>query len=410
MRLFRLLILSLLIILVIVGLSNYSINRSKLPIVVPIDVPKDASMQEKLTSIDRWLYSLSKEKQFNGAILISNKNKPDLMNIYGYQDVNKEIPLTLQSSFRLGSISKQFTAMAIMILHNKQRLEYDDPVQKYLPTFPYSDVTIRNLLTHSSGIADYMDLAFKEYFSFFTKIGFYLNQSMVNIFYKGEPSKYKDHYTVLTSEDVLRMISKYHSKRIFLSNERYLYSNSGYVILSLIVEAVTGKTFELFLDEEIFNPLDMENSSFWNLFTSENKISNRVQGTNGDRLNDFSWMDGVSGDGSIFMSIEDFIKWDRALESYSLIPQSEFNKALEPFISSKGDTTYYGFGWSLSKSKNSISHSGSWLGAVTYIYRKIDTNSMFVFLESSTSKYSYEIRKEIQKVLNNSEPYMFRWE
>ena len=355
-------------------------------------------------------YSLSKEKQFNGAILISNKNKPDLMNIYGYQDVNKEIPLTLQSSFRLGSISKQFTAMAIMILHNKQRLEYDDPVQHYLPTFPYSDVTIRNLLTHSSGIADYMDLAFKEYFSFFTKIGFYLNQSMVNIFYKGEPSKYKDHYTVLTSEDVLRMISKYHSKRIFLSNERYLYSNSGYVILSLIVEAVTGKTFELFLDEEIFNPLDMENSSFWNLFTSENKISNRVQGTNGDRLNDFSWMDGVSGDGSIFMSIEDFLKWDRALESYSLISQSEFNKALEPFISSKGDTTYYGFGWSLSKSKNSISHSGSWLGAVTYIYRKIDTNSMFVLLESSTSKYSYEIRKEIQRVLNNSEPYMFRWE
>ena len=410
MRLLRLLILSLLIILVIVGLSNYSINRSKLPIVAPIDVPKDASMQEKLTSIDRWLYSLSKEKQFNGAILISNKNKPDLINIYGYQDVNKEIPLTLQSSFRLGSISKQFTAMAIMILHNKQRLEYDDPVQHYLPTFPYSDVTIRNLLTHSSGIADYMDLALKEYFSFFTKIGFYLNQSMVNIFYNGKPSEYKDHYTVLTSDDVLRMISKYHSKRIFHSNEKYLYSNSGYVILSLIVEAITGKTFELFLDEEIFNPLDMENSSFWNLFTSENKISNRVQGTNGDRLNDFSWMDGVSGDGSIFMSIEDFLKWDRALESYSLISQSEFNKALEPFISSKGDTTYYGFGWSLSKSKNSISHSGSWLGAVTYIYRKIDTNSMFVLLESSTSKYSYEIRKEIQRVLNNSEPYMFRWE
>ena len=91
MRLLRLLILSLLIILVIVGLSNYSINRSKLPLVAPINVPRDASMQEKLTSIDRWLYSLSKEKQFNGAILISNKNKPDLINIYGYQDVNKEI-------------------------------------------------------------------------------------------------------------------------------------------------------------------------------------------------------------------------------------------------------------------------------------------------------------------------------
>ena len=402
-------IILLLIIVSLVGVSSYRIKKAALPLIEPINVPRSASMQEKLKSIDHWLLKLSKDKKFNGSILVSKDNEPDLIKTYGYQDLQREIPLTLQSSFRLGSVSKQFTAMAIMILQKQGRLEYDDPVQKYLPTFPYNDVSIRHLLTHTSGIADYMDLALQEYFSLFTKIGFYLNQSMVNLLYNGEPSEYIDYYTVLTSNDVLRIVGKHSSKRLFFSEEKYLYSNTGYVILSLIVENISGITFEAFLDKEIFYPLNMKNSSFWNLFTEKGKLSNRVQGTNGQRLNDYSWMDGVSGDGSVFLSIEDFLKWDKALKNNSLISQSEFDEAVNPFISSRGDTTYYGFGWSLSENGNIISHGGSWLGAVTYIYRKLDTNSMFVLLESSTSRYSYEIRKEIQRILNNTEPHMFFW-
>ena len=403
-------IVLLFMVIAIVGISNHSRKKSKLPLIDPISVSSSATMEEKLRSIDRWLLALSKKKRFNGAILISKDNKPDLMKTYGYQDFKREKLLTHQSSFRLGSVSKQFTAMAIMILNNQGKLKYDDSVQKYLPSFPYSDVSILHLLTHTSGIADYMNLALKEYFSLFTKIGFYMNQSMVNLFYDGEPSEYKDHYTILTSNDVLNMIGKYRERRLFLAGEKYVYSNTGYVILSLIVEAVSGQTFESFLDKEIFIPLNMENSSFWNLFTLPGKLSNRVEGTNGKRLNDYSWMDGVSGDGSVFLSIEDFLKWDRALKNHTLIPQSKFDKALVPFVSSKGDTTFYGFGWSLSKEGTSISHGGSWLGAVTYIYRKLDTDAMFVLLESSTSKYSYAIRKEIQRVLNKTEPHMFLWE
>ena len=403
-------IVLLLIVIAIVGISNHSRKKSKLPLIDPISVSSSATMAEKLTAIDHWLLALSKKRKFNGAILISKDNKPDLMKTYGYQDLEREKLLTHQSSFRLGSVSKQFTAMALMILNNQGKLKYDDSVQKYLPSFPYRDVSIRHLLTHTSGIADYMNLALKEYFSLFTKIGFYMNQSMVNLFYNGEPSEYKDHYTILTSNDVLNMVGKYSEKRLFLAGEKYVYSNTGYVILSLVVEAVSGQTFESFLDKEIFVPLNMENSSFWNLFTKQGKLSNRVQGTNGKRLNDYSWMDGVSGDGSVFLSIEDFLKWDRALKNHTLISRSKFDKALVPFVSSKGDTTFYGFGWSLSKEGTSISHGGSWLGAVTYIYRKLDTDAMFVLLESSTSKYSYAIRKEIQRVLNKTEPHMFSWD
>ena len=325
-------IVLLLMVIAIVGISNHSRKKSKLPLIDPISISSSATMAEKLTAIDHWLLALSKKRKFNGAILISKDHKPDLMKTYGYQDFKREKLLTHQSSFRLGSVSKQFTAMAIMILNNQGKLKYDDSVQKYLPSFPYSDVSILHLLTHTSGIADYMNLALKEYFSLFTKIGFYMNQSMVNLFYDGEPSEYKDHYTILTSNDVLNMIGKYRERRLFLAGEKYVYSNTGYVILSLVVEAVSGQTFESFLDKEIFVPLNMENSSFWNLFTLPGKLSNRVEGTNGKRLNDYSWMDGVSGDGSVFLSIEDFLKWDRALKNHTLIPRSKFDKALVPFV------------------------------------------------------------------------------
>ena len=403
----RLPIIFLFIVIIIVGLSDHSFKKSKIPLIDPIPISDLAPMKEKLKAIDDWLLSLSEERLFNGAILVSKNNKPDLIKAYGYEDLNRKKPLSIQSSFRLGSVSKQFTAMALMILKYQGRLRYDDPVQKHLSSFPYSDVTIRHLLTHTSGIADYIELALEDYFSFFTNVSFYLNQSMVNLFYTGKPHEFKDHYTVLTSADVLNMISKHRGKRYFFSGEKYLYSNTGYVILSLIVESVEEQSFESFLDEEIFTPLKMENTSFWNLFTKPNKMKNRVQGTNGKRLNDYSWMDGVSGDGSVFSSIEDFLKWDNALKNNSLVPKNEFNEALSPFITSKGDTSYYGFGWGLNKNGSNISHTGSWLGAVTYINRNLDTDAMFVLLESSASKYSYEIRKEVQRVLHNSRPYMF---
>ena len=165
-------IVLLLMVISIVGISNHSTKKSKLPLIDPISVSSSATMAEKLTAIDHWLLALSKKRKFNGAILISKDNKPDLMKTYGYQDFKREKLLTHQSSFRLGSVSKQFTAMALMILNNQGKLQYDDSVQKYLPSFPYHDVSIRHLLTHTSGIADYMNLALKNILVYLQRLGF----------------------------------------------------------------------------------------------------------------------------------------------------------------------------------------------------------------------------------------------
>ena len=114
-----------------------------------------------MTTIDLWLNDLSADRKLNGAILIATDGKVDLINTYGFSDFARTKSLTNQSSFRLASVSKQFTAMGIMILNEQGKLRFDEPVQKYLNNFPYSDVTIRHLLTHTSGLPDYEDLVLK---------------------------------------------------------------------------------------------------------------------------------------------------------------------------------------------------------------------------------------------------------
>jgi CubicO group peptidase (beta-lactamase class C family) len=291
--------------------------------------------------------------------------------------------------------------MALMILKEQGQLDFDDYVQNFLPKFPYSNVSIRHLLTHTSGIPDYEDLVLRHYLSFFTLLFFTTDQSMDNLFYTGEPGLFKDRYEILTMKDVLSLVVRYQDQKKFEPGERYSYSNTAYVLLAYIVEIVSGQAFETFLDENIFEYLGMENSSVWNLLSISDKLPNRVEGIYGNRLNDYTWLDGIAGDGAVFVSAEDFLKWDRALASHTLVSPAVSKEATTPFITVSGDTSYYGFGWRLSKEGDLMNHTGSWVGALTYISRRPKNRSMFVLLDSSTNKYYFEIRDKIIKILND---------
>ena len=202
-------------------------------------------------------------------------------------------------------------------------------------------------------------------------------------------------------KDVLDLVISHSKKRKFMAGEKFKYSNTGYVLLAYIVENITGQTFESFMDQEIFIPLSMKNSSVWNLNTTIGKLEDRVQGTNNNKLNDFTWMDGIAGDGAVFMCIEDFIKWDRSLANYSIVSDTTFQEAITPFITTDGDTSYYGFGWSLSENSSDVDHAGGWVGARTYIYRNPENGLLFVLLDSSTNGHIGKIRKSIFKSLKN---------
>jgi len=364
-----------------------------------IHVSKTYTSEDKLLLIDTWLKDLSTQKQFNGAILIAMNGRVDLINTYGYSDPARTNPLMLESSFRLASVSKQFTAMAIMILKERGQIKFDDPVQKHLPEFPYSDVTIRHLLTHTSGISEYEKLVLKFKNKWSTRSFYITGQSWENRVYKGEPSQYRDSHDILSMKDVLDLVVRFKDERKFPAGEKFKYSNTGYVLLAYLVEQVSGQSFESFLDQEIFEPLNMQNSSVWNLNTSPGKLPNRVQGTNKKKLNDYTWLDGVAGDGAVFVSIEDFINWDRGLANRTLVSDSTFSEAISPYVTTKGDTSYYGFGWNLSKDGKDMDHTGGWVGALTYIYINPESGMLFVLLDSSTNRNMKKIRKTIGDVL-----------
>ena len=364
-----------------------------------LEVSSDLEPNLAMVKIDKWLKDLSLKRKFNGAILIALDGKSDLIGTYGFSDVARTKPLTKQSSFRLASVSKQFTAMGIMILKEQGKLNYDNYVRDYLNAFPYPDITIRHLLTHTSGLPDYEKLVLRLKNKASTKYFFRTGQSRENIIYKGDPSEFKNLHDILAMQDILNLVIEYSDERKFSAGEKFNYSNTGYVLLAYIIERVTGQTFENFLDQEIFNPLRMKNSSVWNLNTISGKMNDRVYGTNKEKLNDFTWMDGIAGDGAVFVSIEDFLKWDIALTNNFLVSDSTFQDAITPFITTNGDTSFYGFGWALSHDDYSIDHAGGWVGALTYIYRNPENGVLFVLLDSSTNKDFKKIRESILEIL-----------
>jgi CubicO group peptidase (beta-lactamase class C family) len=143
-----------------------------------LNIPENSSEKEKIVLIDNWLEKLNSERKFNGGILITKDGEPTLAKTYGFTNSKKTEKLNNNSSFRLASISKQFTASGIMLLKEKELINYDDIVSKYISNFPYDNVTIRNLLNQTSGIPDsYLDLAEKSK----DKIGILTNEKAIKL-------------------------------------------------------------------------------------------------------------------------------------------------------------------------------------------------------------------------------------
>lgn len=313
---------------------------------------------KKYEPLNEFIEKVYKKGGFNGAVLIADNGNIQFMKTYGYSDLETSKPLSFQSSFRLASVSKQFTSMAIMILKERELLNFDDKVQKYIPELLiYPDITIRHLLNHSSGLPDYETFT-KDYI--------------------------KDN-EFLTIPKVLKILQEKPIDLNFTPGSKFKYSNTGYIFLSELISRVSGKSFEVFLDENIFIPLGMKNSKVWNLQSLEPYLKDRVIGYTNRIKDDYTNQDGVSGDGAVFVSIEDFLLWDNALRENSLISKSTWIEAISPGILNNGKQSYYGFGWILSNNGKYIYHTGGWCAARTYIYKDLETGLLIVILDSSST-------------------------
>jgi N-acyl-D-aspartate/D-glutamate deacylase len=256
---------------------------------------------------------------------------------FGLADVAAKTRAEPQTNYRLASVSKQFTAMAIMTLKQRGALGYDDPISQYFPDFPPigRQITIRHLLWHTSGVIDYESLM---------------------------PP---DQAAQLKDRDVLALLQAQQGT-YFTPGTQYRYSNSGYALLALIVEQVSGRDFATFLRENIFEPLGMTDTVAYEQGVSE--VKHRAMGyresSDGFVDADQSLTSAVLGDGGIYSSVVDYAKWDRALEFGGLVSRETLDEAFTLGELANGSTTGYGFGWRIEQRRGQtvIHHDGSTSG------------------------------------------------
>jgi CubicO group peptidase (beta-lactamase class C family) len=303
------------------------------------------------TKVDSLMTYMHEHGMFNGTILVSENGTITYKNALGLADRETGRELTTDSRFYLASVSKQFTTMGIMILKERGLLSYEDTLDKYFPEFPdyAKDVTIRHMMTHTSGIPDHYGL---------------------NAYKKG-----------LTNNDVLELLIK-QDKLDFTPGERYSYSNGGYVLLSMIVAKVSGSPFHVFMKENIFDPLGMENTLVYD--ESAPKVPNRAVGYNGmNALDDYEIF--TTGAGGMYSTLDDLFTWDQALYTDQLVSEETLEEAYTAATLNNGESTTYGFGWGVNHDgeKLVVGHSGGMNGYRTYLRRYVNDKNSYMLLSNN---------------------------
>lgn len=345
--------------------------------------------QDKAQRMDSLLTAYSNQKAFNGNVLVAEKGVVLFKKSYGFADEETQRKLNPETVFELASVSKQFTAMAIVLLQKQGKLSYDDPIKKYIPELSfYEPITIRNLLHHTGGLPDYMELFTENW----DKSKFAVNQDIVILFATHKP------------------------QALFKPNEKFEYSNTGYALLGLIIEKVSKQSFGDYLKANIFKPLQMNHTQVYRSRYQPEVIQNYANGYVLDEKNikvkpdtfgkEFYtyYLDGIIGDGMVNSNLDDLLKWDRALYGTQLVNDTDKELIFSSLKTLDGKNTNYGFGWGVSQQSKygkSVSHTGSWAGYLTAITRFIKEDKTIIILQNNSTQTIKMPVDEITRILYN---------
>lgn len=348
-----------------------------------------ASSQVKTETLDELVAGFVKLQQFNGSVLVARNGTVLLKKGYGYANFELLSPNEVDTKFRLASVTKQFTAMAVMQLVERGALRLEGTISEYLPDYPKetgSKVTIHHLLTHTSGIPSYTDFP-----------GF-MQQHVRDPYRPQDFIKYFKDSTLL-----------------FQPGERFAYNNSAYFLLGVIIEKVTGKPYAQVLAEHIFIPLGMKNTGY---DVNARVLPKRAAGyhLNGDQLVNAPYIDMSIpyAAGSLYSTVEDLMLWDNALYTETLVKNETLNKIFTPYISTagRGVANYYGYGWFLGKeqvgssadSVETIEHGGGIFGFNTLMFRVPKSKTTIILLSNVTGARLRDVTRSILGVLYDK-PY-----
>ncbi len=351
-----------------------------IPVEIALEVPEEIEVapplpDDKIHRIDSLLTRALNNYRFNGNVLVAYKGYPIYRTSRGLAHLYTKDSLNLNTVFQLASVSKGFTATAVLMLHERGMLHIEDTVKKHIPDFPFENVTIKQLLQHTAGLHNYM---------------YYVDHQWE----KGE---------LLTYEDVLKLINNNNPGLNFRPGRRHQYNNTGYVIAALLVERVSGLPYHRFLKENIFDPLEMHSTFAWNTETLDT-ITNIAHGFTRHgrryRIFDHNPLDEISGDKSVYSTIDDLLKWDQALYSNKLVSDSALKMAFSKTITPRNREHNYGMGWRLKTvdDKQIIYHNGLWNGFTTSLTRYVD-DSLTIIVLNNTNAAVASIVRQIYNVL-----------
>ena len=340
--------------------SVSTINVTSNAAFTPID-------QELRNSSQHFFEQTLLRSRFNGAILVARNGKIIFEKYQGLQNILSGEPVDSSTSFHLASVSKTFTAMAILKLWENAALQLDDPVTKYLPGFPFPLITIRNLLSHRSGLPNYVH--------FVEKMGW-------------------DTHRFVTNADILQLLIENAEKlKPGRANAYFDYCNTNYALLALIVEKVSQSSFSDYLDSVFFKPLGMNNSFVYNTEMAETvlpsyKFNNRKE--------PMMFLDGVYGDKNIYSTPRDMMKWDWALSNNQLFSEKTLEEAFRGYSYERRGTRNYGLGWRLVEMPNGkkiIYHNGWWHGNNTVFSRLPADSTAIIVLGNKFNRSIYQAKK-----------------
>ena len=339
--------------------------------ITTINLPRNTAFtaidQELMNSSQYFFDQTLLRSRFNGGILVARNGKIIFEQYQGLKNVLSGEPIDSNTAFHLASVSKTFTAMAILKLWENAALLLDDPITKYLEGFPFPLITIRNLLSHRSGLPNYVH--------FVEKMGW-------------------DTHRFVTNADILQLLIDNADKlKPGRANAYFDYCNTNYALLALIVEKVSQISFSDYLNKVFFKPLGMNNSFVFSIDMAESVLPSYKFNNQREPL---MFLDAIYGDKNIYSTPRDMMKWDFALSKDQLFAEKTLEEAFKGYSYERRGTRNYGLGWRLVEmptGKKIIYHNGWWHGNNTVFSRLPDDSTAIIVLGNKFNRSIYQAKK-----------------
>lgn len=326
-------------------------------------------------ALDSFFFRNYIQNQLSFAVLVARRDTILYEYARGYSDYRKKDPLHVRSAFQLASISKPLTATAVLKLADQQRLSLDSPVCAYLTAFPYTKVTVRDLLCHRSGLSNYQ----------------YLDPAKVPEIRVGP----------ISNQQLLDILDTRNIRPDGSRNAFFRYCNTNYALLASLVEKVSGMTFSAYMKQEIFDPSGMEDAFVGSCLDTFPKMKSYKSNWVEER-EDFC--DGIVGDKNIFASVRDLFHFHRALREGVLLSEAMLREAYQPRSFEQRGQKNYGYGWRMylrpDGTPDHVYHNGWWHGFTTRYYRNLEQDITIIVLSNKYTRIIYNTQPVLQIIQN----------